>query len=101
MGKKSTTASGPKIGAIQLTDQQKQVIAEGVETEFFKTIARVVRPKRQVRVALLAVNAAQEERDLWFYKGMSGELDWLVNFLTGEADKWNKKNLDADTEGED
>jgi hypothetical protein len=101
MSGKSTTRNAPKIGEIRLTDQQKQIIAEGVETEFFKVLARVVRPKRQTRVALLAVNAAQDEKDLWFYKGMSGELDWLIRHMEDVAAKWNKQNLDADTDGED
>lgn len=93
--------SAPKIGNIRLSEQQKEIIAIGVESDFFKVIAKVIAPKRQVKIALTALAVAQDSTDLFYYKGMSYEQDWLLRFLLEEAKKFNAANLDADTEGLD
>ena len=91
----------PKIGNIRLTDTQREIIAVGVESDFFKVIAQAIIPKRQVKIALTALNVAQDSTDLFYYKGMSYEQDWLIRFLQDEAKKYNNTNLDADTDGID
>lgn len=91
----------PKIGTIRFTEREQEIIAVGVESEFFKLIERKFRPQRQTKIALTALNASLNMEDLSYYKGQSSESDWLVNELRRVAEKFNKKNLDADTDGID
>lgn len=75
-----------KIGQIKLTDHQREVIAAGVDTEFFKIITDVIIPQRVTQIALTNLGASMDEKDLYFYKGMSHLASWFPDFLTGEAE---------------
>lgn len=91
----------PKIGNIRLTEVQREIIAVGIESDFFKVIEKVIAPKRRVKIALTSLEIAQDQPELFYYKGMAYEANWLVRFLKEEAAKYNKANLDADTDGVD
>lgn len=93
--------TSPKIGTIRFSEKEKEIIAIGVESDFFKLIANKFRPQRQTKIALACLNTALDDKDLQFFRGQSSESDWLVKELQRVADKFNKENLDADTDGPD
>lgn len=93
----------PKIGKIELTDHEREVIAEGAQSEFFKIITTKVIPQREIQIALTLLHAGQDEKDLAFYKGMLHLMTWFGPFLKGEADKvddavYENEGEDADAE---
>lgn len=88
-----------KIGEIKLTDHQREVIAQGVDSEFFKIITDVVIPQREVQLALTLLHAGQDDKDLFFYKGMLHLITWFGPFLKGESDKVDDAVYDNDEEG--
>lgn len=93
----------PKIGKIELTDREREVIAEGAQSEFFKIITTKVIPQREIQIALTLLHAGQDEKDLSFYKGMLHLMTWFGPFLKGEADKvddavYENEGEDADAE---
>jgi len=77
----------PKIGEIKLTDHQREVIAANIDSEFFKILTDVVIPQREVQLALTLLHAGQDDKDLFFYKGMLHLVNWFGPFLKGEAEK--------------
>lgn len=89
-----------KIGKIQLTDHQREVIAQGVDSEFFKIIRDVIIPQRVTQIALTNLSAAQDAETLWFYKGMSHLATWFPDFITGEAEKVDDAVYENDEEGD-
>lgn len=89
---------GPRIGEIQLTAKQKEIVAEGVESEFFKIIKNIIRPQRQTQIAVTAINAAFDKPEFYMYKGQSKEWDRLVKVLQDEADKFNKEQEEEESE---
>ena len=95
------TTKAPKIGKIKLTPKQQQVVAEGVETEFFKVISNIIRPERQVQLGLMALNMVPTVENLHEQRGRTNEWDQVISILRKIADEYNKTNGDADTEGVD
>lgn len=91
----------PKIGKIELTDHEREVIAEGSQSEFFKIITTKVIPQREIQIALTLLHAGQDEKDLSFYKGMLHLMTWFGPFLKGEADKVDDAVYDNDEEEAD
>ena len=89
-----------KIGKIELTDHEREVIAAGVDSEFFKIITRKVIPQREVQLALTLLHAGQDETDLFFYKGMLHLINWFGPFLIGEAEKVDVAAYENDEEGD-
>ena len=89
-----------KIGAIKLTDHQREVVAAGVDSEFFKIIRDVIIPQRVTQIALTNLSAAQDAETLWFYKGMSHLATWFPDFLAGEAEKLDEAVYENDEEGD-
>lgn len=90
----------PKIGKIELTDHEREVIAEGAQSEFFKIITTKIIPQREIQIALTLLHAGQDEKDLAFYKGMLHLMTWFGPFLKGEADKVDEAVYENDDEDE-
>jgi hypothetical protein len=90
-----------KIGEIKLTDHQREVISQNVDSEFFKIMTEVIIPQRVTQIALTLLHGGQDEKDLFFYKGMTHLTTWFGNFITGEAEKIDTDNYDNDDEGVD
>ena len=93
-----------KIGKIELTDEQREIIARNVDSEFFKVIVDVIIPQRITQIALTAIAADQSEADLFYHKGMVHVCDWFYGFITGEAEKVDTTdygNDDEDVDAED
>lgn len=89
-----------KIGQIKLTDRQREVIAAGVDSEFFKLIRDVIIPQRVTQIALTSLGASMDEHDLFFYKGMSHLATWFPEFLAGEAEKLDDAVYENDEDGD-
>lgn len=103
MATKGPQKSKPKttVGKLDLTPKQRQIIAEGVETDFFKVLRDIVVPKREIEVALTSLATGLTQDDLWYHKGMSAGMTRLLAALKQVADEYNKTNGDADTDGVD
>ena len=89
---------GVKLGKLRLNEQQKQAIAEMVETDGFRIWERLVVPTREVEIGGLVINTAMDSDQLWYYKGMSYENSRVVKSLRDIADEFNKTNGDVDTD---
>lgn len=89
--------TSPKIGTIRFTQSEKEAIALGVDSDFFKIIERKFRPQRQTRIGLMLLNMAATPEDIAHYKGRSLELDFIVKELRRIATEFNKSDLDPDT----
>lgn len=96
--KKQPRKSIAKIGKIELTDHEREVVAAGVDSEFFKVITTRIIPQREIQIALTLLHAGQDEKDLAFYKGMLHLMTWFGPFLAGEAEKIDDAVYDNDEE---
>lgn len=85
-----------KIGAIKLTDHQREVIAQNVDSEFFKIMRDVVIPQRVTQIALTLLHGGQDDKDLSFYKGMAHLATWFPDFITGAAESVDTATYDND-----
>ena len=85
-----------KIGQIKLDDHQREVVAAGVDSEFFKII-----PQRETQLALTLLHGGVDEKDLYFYKGMLHLINWFGPFLEGEAEKVDDAVYDNDGDDAD
>lgn len=89
-----------KIGKIELTDHEREVVAAGVDSEFFKIITTRIIPQRETQIALTLLHAGQDDKDLFFYKGMLHLMTWFGPFLEGEAEKIDDAVYENDAEDE-
>lgn len=87
-----------KLGEVRFTDSEKEVIAAGIDSEFFRILEKKYLKTRIQRIALTALYSA-DEKTIDFHRGQAAELEKLVRDLRKIADDYNKKNLDPDTEG--
>lgn len=88
-----------KIGKIELSDEQREIIARNVDSEFFKIIVDVIIPQRVTQIALTTVAADQSVEDLFYHKGMVHVCDWFYGFITGEAEKVDTTDYGNDDDG--
>ena len=93
-----------KIGQVKLTDEQKELIAANIDTPFFKLLSQIIVPSRVTQISLTCVSAAQDNNDLWYYKGRVAEADWLPKYLQQQianidtTDYSNEEDDDIDAE---
>lgn len=99
--KKKRNHQPQKIGKINLTDHEREVIAANVDSEFFKIITEKIIPQREVQIALTLLHAGQDEKDLFFYKGMLHLTAWFSKFIIGEADSVDIAIYENDEDGDD
>ena len=90
-----------KIGEIQLTPHELEVIASNIDSEFFQIITKRIIPQREVQVALTLLHGGVDEKDLYFYKGMLHLIDWFPKFIAGKAQEAEEAIFENDEEGED
>lgn len=93
--------SPPKIGEIKLTDHEVEVIANNIDSEFFKIITEKIIPQREVRIALTLLHGGRSEEDLYFYKGMLHLINWFPNFITDRAKAIDIAIYENDEDGKD
>lgn len=102
-GKKSDQR---KLAEIKLTPHERDVIAEGVNSEFFKIISTKVLPQRRIQLALTAIEADQRMEDIWYHRGMMYMCKWLPDWLSQETvnvdtAKYDNDDEEIDAEDED
>lgn len=96
MSAKDTT----KLKKFKLTDGEKSAIAQLVESDGFKVLAKRIIPQRELQIALTNISMGNTERDLWYNKGMVYENSKLLAMIQDVADEYNKKQLDEDATDE-
>lgn len=99
--KKKRNHQPQKIGKITLTDHEREIIAANVDSEFFKIITEKIIPQREVQIALTLLHAGQDEKDLFFYKGMLHLTVWFPKFIVGEANDVDITIYENDQDGDD
>lgn len=84
-------AKVPKLGTLKLSDAEKEVIAELVDSDGFRVWKRKIMPNREVVIAGTALSAI-DEQGLWYAKGMSFENSKQIAELEKIANEHNKSN---------
>lgn len=96
-----------KIGQTKLTEEQRILIAQNLDTPFFKLIEQIILPSRATQLAMTSISTAQTESDLWYYKGRLAEAGWLRKYLKDQSeniddtDYENNDGDDIDAEDDD
>jgi hypothetical protein len=102
MAKKQRKIQLEKFKMPKLTEEERTLIAQNLDSPFVKLLATKIIPGRAQQLALTCVSAAQNEQDLWFYKGRVAEADWLPHYLNtiveGNDDAEYNTNTDEDGE---
>lgn len=70
----------------KLTEEERILIAEQLDSPLMKLLAEKIIPARATQLALTCVSAAMTEQDLWFYKGRVAEADWLPGYLNRQVE---------------
>ena len=99
--KKRKNKQPQKIGKITLSNHDMEVIAANVDSEFFHIITEKIIPQREVQIALTLLHAGQDEKDLFFYKGMLHLVDWFPKFIAGQAQDVDIAIYENDEDGDD
>lgn len=86
-----------KLGTLILTDDEREAIAEMVDSPGFKVWKKKVMPARELQIAGAAL-ASIEKHDLWYHKGMSFENGKQISNLENLAKKHNEDMGDEDQE---
>lgn len=102
MGKKQRKIEIKKFQMPKLTEEERVLIAQNLDSPLVKLIASKIIPGRATQLALTCVSAAQGESDLWFYKGRVAEAEWLMGYLSKAAEGTDdaEYNTNTDEEGE-
>lgn len=87
-----------KLGQQKLTEEQRVLIAENINTPFFKLLTEVVMPSRVNQLALTTVSVAMTEQDLWYYKGRVAEADWLAGYLKKQIENVDDTDFSNDSD---
>lgn len=90
-----------KIAKIELTPHEREVIAEGVNSEFFKIIEEKILPQRRVQISLTAIEADQSMEDIWYHRGMLFMCQWLPKFMNSETENMDLDRIDNDDDSID
>ncbi len=93
-----------KIAAIKLTPEQRDIIAEGIESEFFKIIAETILPQRRIQLALTLAEADQSMEEVFYHRGMIRLCKWLPQWMKGEVahvDSGKYDNEDEEVSADD
>ena len=83
-----------KLSSLNLSDKEKQDIAEMVETPGFRVWIKKIVPHREIQIALTNISMGTDEKDLWYNKGMASENGKGPRSLKEIADDWNKGQID-------
>jgi hypothetical protein len=91
-----------KLGQVKLTEEEKVLIAANINSPFFKLIAEKILPSRVNQLSLTCVSVAQDDKDLWNYKGRVAEADWLPKYLEKQIANVDDTDFsnDSDESGE-
>lgn len=79
-----------------VSEAHAQMISEFVASPTYKILKKVVIPQRKDLIARAALNGAQFNEQLYYYKGMAAELKLFMKALQTIQDEYKKR----DGEGE-
>ncbi len=79
-----------------VSEAHAQMISEFVASPTFKVLKKVVIPQRKDLIARAALNGAQFNEQLFYYKGMAAELKLLFKALESVRSEFIKRDKDAD-----
>lgn len=68
---------------VQLKVEQAVALAEFSESDAFKIIERVFVPQRKDHIARENLNSSQDEKMLFYFKGMAAELTLFIKTIKG------------------
>lgn len=91
----------PKLGEIKLTDEERAILTEGINSEFFKIIQTKILPQRRVQLALTIAEADHDMLDVQYHRGMIRMCAWLPDYMTGDSVKVDTAKYDNDDETDD
>lgn len=95
-----------KLAEIKLTPKEREILVEGVNSEFFKLIQTKVLPQRRVQLSLTAIEADQTMEEIWYHRGMMYMCKWLPDWVSKQtanidADKYDNDDEEISAEDED
>lgn len=90
-----------KVGTINLTKQEKLTLAKGVDTPLWDVIMKIWRKQRALQIAATSLNMAQNEGDLWFYKGVLAENGYIEKELRKIAEDFKKAEKTKESPAQD
>lgn len=100
MANKSREKQLKVLGQVKLTEEQRTLIAQNLDSPFFKLISEVILPSRVNQISLTAISTAQTLEDLWYQKGKAVEAEWLSKYLHKQAENIDNIDFSNDTENE-
>lgn len=102
MNKKKKRMELAKFQMPKLTEEERTLIAQNLDSPLMKLLAAKIIPARATQLALTCVSAASDSNQLWFYKGRVAEADWLPKYLNKAAEGTDdaEYNTNTDEEGE-
>lgn len=80
-----------KVGTIEFTAEEKRELLKLTTSKGWAILEGVYAKQRAVAIAVAAVNVAQNENDLWYYKGKSSELDYMIKKIKEQAQSLRKE----------
>lgn len=81
---------------IVVSEAHAQMISEFVASPTFKLLKKVIIPQRKDLIARAALNGAQFNEQLFYYKGMAAELKLLFKALEAIQQEFKKRDGEAD-----
>lgn len=85
-----------KLADIKLTDHEREVLAEGFNSEFFKIIEEKILPQRRIQLSLTIAEADQSMDEVWYHRGMIRMCSWLPQWIKGKAETLDDSDYDND-----
>lgn len=89
-------AVNKKLGAIDLTERELEIVMAGVNSEFFDIVQKKILPQRRLQISLTAMETDQRMEDIWFHRGMIHACKWLPNWLNSKAVEIDDADYDND-----
>lgn len=86
-----------KIGSLDFTLAEKRALLELTTTKGWEVLSKVYVKQRAVQLSVAALNIAQDEKDLFMYKGKANEVDQFVKVTEDIARKLRREEQEKNT----
>ena len=80
-----------KVGQISFTAAEKRELLKLTTSKGWEIVKAVYVKQRLVQVAVAGLNVAQNDSDLFFYKGKAAEVDYFVKTIESAAKSLQKE----------
>lgn len=80
-----------RVGSITLTKEEKVELSKLVGTRVWDIIKYAYAKQRLVQIASASINAAQNENDLWWYKGKASECNYIIKSIESIVRDFNQE----------